>query len=157
MLFLALSAISCKKEKQTIDDPAPTGTTSAAIWNMNKTWQVTGYRITNVHRSNDSVGTKNGRYYDTIASLSLHIKVLDDSTMYIKAPILGNSDILDTLSIFMTDSAAGYIEYIPPVFKRIGTRYRPNYLKYYFHKDSIQYFFNEHGTSFNDSLMLWSM
>ena len=56
------------------------------------------------------------------------------------------------LGFYQMDTNEGYLEYIP-VFFLNGQRYRPTFLKYYYIKDSISYYFANPGT--NSSSFLW--
>lgn len=157
VLLLVVLAISCKKERQSVEEPDKTNTNSALTWNLNKTWQMWGYYVRHMHPS----GGQKSSYYDTIYNATHAVTVLDDTTVIFSAYRSHVSSIygggyFDTLSLYSIDSQDAYMEYIPKVFKDIGSRYQPTFLKYYYNADSIWYFFMDAGVSFHDSLTLFT-
>lgn len=155
LLLAVIFAESCKKEKTS--NPVATTTNSSATWNLNKTWQMWGYYVRHMHPS----GGQKTSYYDTIYNATHAVTVLDDTTVIFSAyrshvSTMYGGEYFDTLSLYSIDSQDAYMEFIPKVFKDIGSRYKPTFLKYYYNTDSLWYFFRDGGVSFDDSLHLWS-
>lgn len=147
-IVLMLFVVACKKKAST---PVPI-TTMSPVWNLNKIWYCDGHKYYSSHPSNmDPAHT----YKDTTVYTNnpLNVLVIDDTSIVV---ILPPATVGDTMWHFKTDSTFQYIEFIPKIWKQIGTRYRGTFLKYYYVADSIHFYYDDYGVSFDTQTNLYS-
>lgn len=139
LLIAVTSVTACKKQQS---DP-PTQPEKSVIWKMNGDRQMWGYRAFHSHRSDPAQHPPTYTFtpYENIAQ---KIAVINDSTLFFRDTLVQHAKTNE------------YIEYIPKIFKTTGVQHRQTNLKYYYSKDSISYFFNDHGVSFHDTTVLYT-
>ena len=137
ILFL----VACKKQPST---PALL-TTASPTWGLNKSWQMWGHQVTHYHPSN---GAQIPTRHDTFINQTITINVINDTTF--------NFPGSDTFSQISISTNPMYIEYIPKFWKDIGFRPFSTSLKYYHDIDSVSYFYNHSGVSYDDTVILYT-
>lgn len=149
VIFVALSIVSCKKEKQSVIPPIPNepvdpviAILSAYTQKLNNTWICDGYWIYSSHPSNQD---PDHTYVDTTIYKDYPVKidVIDDTT------IMRNNITYHYWSI---DTAKGTILYSEYKIREA----QPNWITYYYMADSIVVYKHSFGVSFSSESKLYS-
>lgn len=141
VVFILFVVEACTKKAST-PEPLPT---ASPTWGLNKSWQMWGHQVTHYHPSN---GNQIPSRYDTVRNLTVAINVIDDTTIFLPGS--------DTFSQILISTNPMYIEYIPKFWKDIGFRPFSTSLKYYHDIDSVSYFYNHSGVSYDDTVILYT-
>lgn len=148
VLFLALSVVSCKKEKSVMppipDEPVDTvaAILSAYTPKLAKTWICDGYGVYSSHPSSQD---PKHTYTDTTIYTNIEVKIdmIDDTT------IVRNNV---TFQYWSMDTVKGTILYSEYKIREA----QPNWITFYYMADSIVVYKHSSGVSFSSITLLYS-